>query len=145
VNLRNPGAVRPWQHVLDPLTGYLSLAQRLYDEGSRWSSAWNFGPSAADEVPVSELVDLLLEEMGSDNQWRQEESTQPSEAQILRLDCSKAHQQLQWRPTWPLRKAVREVAHWQKAWLASRQMHKVSTDTIDRFVCDSQKCAAPIG
>lgn len=145
VALRNPNAVRPWQHVLDPLTGYLCLAQRLYDEGARWASAWNFGPLAADELPVSDLVDLLIREMGSDNAWQQDESAQPSEAQILRLDCSKAHQQLRWRPTWPLRKAVREVAHWHKAWLASMDMHKISTDTIDRFVRDTQKWATPIG
>lgn len=136
VVLRNPAAVRPWQHVLEPLSGYLLLAEKLYTEGAAWAEPWNFGPSDADTTAVADVVSLLMSELGSDDHWQQDHRFQPAEAQLLRLDCSKARQRLQWLPVWSLQRALKEVAIWHSSWRKNHCMHQVSIDTIDRYVND---------
>ncbi len=88
VELRNPAAVRPWQHVLEPLAGYLTLAERLYDEPSAFAEGWNFGPSEEDARPVSWVASRIGEAWGSSASWHLSETPHPHEANFLKLDCS---------------------------------------------------------
>ena len=97
LTVRNPDAIRPWQHVLEPLTGYLMLAERLYEDGAKWSGAWNFGPSPDSEITVGNLADLLVAHWGAGS-WRHgTESAASPETVVLRLDSAKALRQLGWQ------------------------------------------------
>jgi len=110
--IRYPHAVRPWQHVLEPLGGYLVLAERLVQDGPAWGEAWNFGPAEGDAQPVSWIADRLAGLWGPGAQWRLEPREQPHEAAWLRLDCTKAAQRLGWQPRWPLDQALQAIAAW---------------------------------
>jgi CDP-glucose 4,6-dehydratase len=116
VRVRNPHAVRPWQHVLEPLSGYLLLAQRLYESGTQFSEAWNFGPDDADAKPVEWLVRNLCEKWGAGASWTVDPGTHPHEAHYLKLDCSKARSRLPWRPRWDLDKALDSIVAWTMAY-----------------------------
>jgi CDP-glucose 4,6-dehydratase len=110
--VRRPKAVRPWQHVLEPLHGYMMLAERLFAEPERWSSAWNFGPSDDDAIPVGELLDRFFAAWGEVT-WRPESTlVGPHEAALLRLDPSKARSQLGWRKALDLKEAILMTADW---------------------------------
>ncbi len=112
--VRNPGAVRPWQHVLEPLSGYLILAQRLSVDGKQWSGAWNFGPDEGDAVSVSDLVKMLIHEWG-DGSWRAEpQSDGLHESPYLGLDSERARTRLPWQPRLKLRDAVRLTVQWYR-------------------------------
>ena len=115
--IRSPHAIRPWQHVLEALGGYLMIAQRLV-EGHDWAaSAWNFGPAEADTQPVSWVADRLCALWGKDSGWDQPENPGPSlhEAGILKLDCAKARAILGWRPAFTLETALAQIAQWHGA------------------------------
>ena len=114
VMIRNPHAVRPWQHVLEPLSGYLKLAQRLVKDGTEFGDAWNFGPYESDAKPVSWIVQQLAHEWGTNVQWQVDDRSQPHEAQMLKLDCSKAAHRLNWRPALSLTEALRLTADWYR-------------------------------
>lgn len=131
--IRNPLATRPWQHVLEPLSGYLVLAQALYQEGIKFASAWNFGPHDDDTRSVKEVINLLIDQLSTDAKWEQDKSEQPHEAHSLKLDCSKANQFLDWRPRWSLETAIKFVAEWQKAFLAKEDMQIVSLKQINAY------------
>jgi CDP-glucose 4,6-dehydratase len=131
--IRNPLATRPWQHVLEPLSGYLVLAQALYQEGIGFASAWNFGPRDEDARPVQEVVNLLIEKSPPGAKWEQDQSQQPHEARSLKLDCSKAEQLLGWKPRWSLEKAVQNIADWQKAFLSKGDMKAISLKQIRTY------------
>ena len=94
--VRNPLSVRPWQHVLEPLSGYLSIAQALYLKGALYSGAWNLGPLTDDEKSVEEVINLLIKKWPVKALWKQEKGEQPHETHLLKLDCSKAHELLKW-------------------------------------------------
>jgi CDP-glucose 4,6-dehydratase len=115
LKVRNPQAIRPWQHVLEPLSGYLSLAEKMVASPSpQWCEAWNFGPEQESEKTVGELVDLFIKAWGSGN-W--EDISSPyhlHEAGILRLKITKAQQQLGWNPTWSFNEMIQRTAHWYK-------------------------------
>ena len=112
--VRRPQAVRPWQHVLEPLCGYLTLAERLHAEPQRWSSAWNFGPADADTVPVKELLDRFFAQWGEGSWHAESEAAGPHEAGLLRLDCSKARTLLGWRMALGLDQTVALTAEWYR-------------------------------
>lgn len=118
VNIRSPEAIRPWQHVLEPLAGYLLLAERLYDDGPAHALAWNFGPADADARPVRWIVEQLTRAWGEGAAWQLDAAPQPHEAHYLKLDCSKARQQLGWQPRWDLSRALRATLEWHKDALA---------------------------
>ncbi len=112
VAVRNPGALRPWQHVLDPLFGYLLLAERLLVEGPALAGAWNFGPDDADVRPVGALVEALCRHWGSEAALTIDSDMHPHEARFLKLDCSRARTLLGWRPLWDLETAVAKTVSW---------------------------------
>lgn len=117
VELRYPDSVRPWLYVLDSLTGYLMLAERLHADADGFAEAWNFGPLAGEEMCVREVVSLFAQEWGSRGGWRMADGPQPAEAPLLRLDPSKAVDQLGWRPSLSQAEAIREAAAWYRAFL----------------------------
>ncbi len=131
--IRNPLATRPWQHVLEPLSGYLVLAQALYQEGPKFASAWNFGPRAEDTRSVKEVIDLLIKTLPAGGRWEQDQIEQPHEAHSLKLDCSKADQLLGWKPRWSLETAIQKIVDWQKALLDKEDIKKISLEQIDAF------------
>ncbi|OYY21104.1 MAG: CDP-glucose 4,6-dehydratase [Polynucleobacter sp. 24-46-87] len=132
--IRNPLATRPWQHVLEPLSGYLILAQALYEQGSSFASGWNFGPRDEDTRAVQEVVDLLISGWGNSARWEKEGSEQPHEANLLKLDCSKARTQLGWIPQWNLETATQKIVEWQKAYQVKENMQELSLAQINHYM-----------
>jgi CDP-glucose 4,6-dehydratase len=118
VQIRNPHAIRPWQHVLEPLSGYLVLAQRLYEEGPYFAEGWNFGPPDDDVQSVEWLVRTLCEKWGKDAGYFIDHGDHPHEANYLKLDCSKARARLGWRPRWDLEAAVDRIVSWSRQYVA---------------------------
>ncbi|RYX96378.1 MAG: CDP-glucose 4,6-dehydratase [Comamonadaceae bacterium] len=132
-DIRNPNAVRPWQHVLEPLAGYMMLAERLATDGVRWAEGWNFGPNDADARPVSWIADRLSAEWGAGAGWKTDSGEHPHEANWLKLDCSKARQQLGWVPRWPLAHALGAIVEWQQAFDRGDNMRDFSLRQIDSY------------
>jgi len=132
--IRNPLATRPWQHVLEPLSGYLILTQALYDQGLAFASGWNFGPRDEDNRSVQEVVELLISSWGETARWKKEDSEQHHEANLLKLDCSKARLQLGWTPKWNLESAIQKIVEWQKAYQAKKNMQEVSLAQINQYM-----------
>ena len=132
--IRNPLATRPWQHVLEPLSGYLILAQSLFQDGEKFSSAWNFGPKDTDNRSVQEVISTLCQQWGPDAKWQQDSSSQPHEAGLLKLDCSKASKQLRWEPKWNLETAIEKIIQWHKADLAKENMQALTLKQIDQYI-----------
>lgn len=133
VTLRQPDAVRPWQHVLEPLNGYLMLAERLWREGSVFAEGWNFGPSEDDTWPVHRLVERLATLWGEDAHWQLAKATHPHEAHYLKLDCTKAKIRLNWRPRWSLERALTETVSWYRAAYTGMGMRAFSLEQLGRF------------
>jgi CDP-glucose 4,6-dehydratase len=131
--VRNPEAVRPWQHVLNPLSGYLEVAQRLGEEPGA-AEAWNFGPAPGDELPVRELADRVAALWGEGFEWRAEKSAaDPPETAVLRIDSAKAHERLGWEPSWPLDEALAATVDWFRAWRGDADMRAVTAAQIAAF------------
>ena len=137
VLVRNPNAVRPWQHVVEPLAGYLMLAERLYDDGGHWGGAWNFGPRDEDALNVGTLCDLIIQEWG-EGQWVEADNKEaPHEAHFLKLDCSKARQRLRWQPCFTMEKAVSMTMSWYKKALGTgdkKELFDLSCDQIKTYM-----------
>lgn len=114
VEIRNPQAVRPWQHVLEPLYGYLLLAQHLYCDGVEYGEAWNFGPLDQDAQPVSWIVETLTRLWGSSSKYSLTHTQHPHEANFLRLDNSKARHRLKWEPTWDIQETLSLIVEWYR-------------------------------
>ena len=130
--LRNAHAVRPWQHVLEPLAGYLTLAEQLWDDPSL-ASAWNFGPELQDCVSVVELAERLGQLWPGGGHHTIQPSPLPHEAGLLRLDATRARQQLKWKPRWQLNQALRQTVAWHHAWLAGSSMGDICRQQIDTY------------
>ena len=133
VRIRNPNAVRPWQHVLEPLGGYLLLAQRLCEKGPAFSGGWNFGPLDRDTRKVQEIVGQLTKQWGDGASWEADEGDHPHEARFLKLDCSKAHTELGWRPRLHVEQALAWTADWYKAWRKGGDMRALSLRQISTY------------
>ena len=131
--IRNPAARRPWQHVVEPLHGYLMLAERLWEDPRRYSDAWNFGPEAADVRPVDWIADRLVEAWGRGSAWHRDGAQHPHEAVMLSLDCAKAREVLGWSPVTRLETALEWVVEWYQAFQAQGDMRAVTLAQIDRF------------
>jgi CDP-glucose 4,6-dehydratase len=130
VTLRSPAAIRPWQHVLEPLRGYLQLAERLYADGPTMGGGWNFGPREEDARPVAWLVERLAALWGADVAWTQAEGMQPQEAQTLKLDIAKSRAQLGWTPQWELDRALAETALWYRVWDQGGDLRAITLSQI---------------
>ncbi len=129
LSIRYPSAIRPWQHVLEPLSGYLMLAERLYGESSAFAEAWNFGPEEADSRPVEWLAETLCARVAGAS-WRREDVPQLHEAGTLKLDSNKAKQRLNWRPRLTLEKALANTVDWHIAWRSAVDMQSFSLQQI---------------
>lgn len=134
VLIRNPEAVRPWQHVLEPLSGYLLLAEHLWEDPAAFSSEWNFGPDSRSVRSVRWLVDRLSALWGVPPQQMPQPGEHPQEAQLLSLDSAKARAQLGWTPRWDLDRAASAVVEWYKAFERGSDIRSVMTDQIHAFV-----------
>jgi CDP-glucose 4,6-dehydratase len=119
VVIRSPEATRPWQHVLEPLSGYLQLAEKLYSEGQAWAEPWNFGPVGHDARPVQWIVEHMANAWGNGAAWRRDDSSRPHEANHLKLDISKAENRLQWTPRWNLEEALDRILSWHKTYIGN--------------------------
>ena len=133
VVIRNPRSIRPWQHVLEPLSGYLVLAQALCEEGNPFAEAWNFGPNYEDAKPVEWVVNELARLWDGNARWERELSAQPHEAHNLRLDIAKANTMLRWRPRWNLERALQETVSWHKLWIAGGDVREKCIKQINDY------------
>jgi CDP-glucose 4,6-dehydratase len=132
LRIRSPNAIRPWQHVLEPLSGYLMLAQKLVTNDADYAQAWNFGPRESDAKPVYWILERLCEKI-PDAKWDLSDATQPHEAGLLTLDSSKAKSQLGWSPRWSLEKTLDATIAWHQAWRRGEPMAQVSLDQIASY------------
>lgn len=133
VVIRNPYATRPWQHVLEPLSGYLTLAQKLYEDGQSHAEGWNFGPNEDDAKPVQWIVEELVHDWGVGASWQLDCGNHPHEANYLKLDISKAKARLGWGPRWSLAKALSEITAWHQSWLAGDNVQQLCLRQIEHF------------
>lgn len=129
LTIRSPNAVRPWQHVLEPLSGYLLLAEKLYEQGEAFAEAWNFGPNDEDAKSVSWIVERLCAQIPG-SKWQTENTKQPHEAGLLKLDSSKAKTKLGWVPLWSLETALIKVIDWYSMRKQGEDMAEVSISQI---------------
>jgi CDP-glucose 4,6-dehydratase len=133
VRIRNPHAIRPWQHVLEPLSGYLALAQKLYQEGVAYAEGWNFGPNDADAKSVQWIVAQLTQHWGEGASWVLDGGEHPHEAHYLKLDCSKAKARLDWQPRWSLNEALEKIIAWHQAEVLGADMKTETLAQIAEF------------
>lgn len=133
VIIRNPHAIRPWQHVLEPLIGYLELAEQLWQHGPDYAEGWNFGPNDDDAKPVSWIVEYLAALWGGQSRWVLDGGNHPHEAHYLKLDCSKAKMRLGWRPRWNLEQALTRTVDWYSAYAGHKDMRAVTLGQISGY------------
>lgn len=135
--LRNPNATRPWQHVLEPLAGYLLLAAKLYEDPKRWGGSWNFGPSAHEVRTVKNVADMIVSHIGKGRVDVLESETQVHEAGLLQLNCDKAHHLLGWQPRWQVDKTLKATAVWYKAIMDGSDAEAITRSQINEFFLES--------
>lgn len=133
IRIRNPYAIRPWQHVLEPLSGYMTLAQGLYEKGPLFAEGWNFGPSEEDARPVEWIIKKMCEKWGNNSSYEVDKGDHPHEAHYLKLDCSKAKAELEWHPRWSLEKAIDSIIEWTNAYKDKRDLRQVSMSQIEAY------------
>jgi CDP-glucose 4,6-dehydratase len=142
--IRNPEAVRPWQHVLEPLAGYLALAERLHEDGRQWSGAWNFGPTDSSEVSVAVVADKIIARWG-EGEWRRVQLEKaPHEAAYLKLDSGKSRTLLGWRSLLNLDETAEMTARWYRKAISRTpiDMYEMSRDQILRYErLETKACA----
>lgn len=131
--IRNPASIRPWQHVLEPLRGYMMLAQKLYEDGAKFSESWNFGPHDDDAKPVEWIVKRLCERWGTGASYKIDDGLHPHEAQYLKLDCSKVNSKLGWCPKWNLEKALDSIIEWTKSYSNGENLRSISIKQIEEY------------
>ena len=134
VEIRSPHAIRPWQHVLEPLSGYITVAEHLYNEGPEFAEGWNFGPKEEDAQPVQWIVETMTKEWGENAEWFLSEGEHPHEAHYLKLDCSKARMRLNWQPVWDLSTTLNKIVNWQKAWINKEDMKQYTINEIKEYM-----------
>lgn len=133
VCIRNPHAIRPWQHVLEPLSGYMTLAQRLYESGAEYAEGWNFGPADDDAKSVEWIVQRLCGQWGNGASYEIDTGDHPHEAHYLKLDCSKAHMRLGWQPRWNLEKALHNIIEWVKIHDSAGDVRNCCLEQIESY------------
>ncbi len=133
IRIRNPQAVRPWQHVLEPLSGYMLLARRLYEQGCEYAEGWNFGPDAGDCWPVERVVRRLCEKWGEDSRFDIDKGSHPHEAGCLRLDITKAKTRLGWQPRWGIEQALNATIDWVQGYRSGNDAAEICRAQIEAF------------
>ncbi|XHS77128.1 CDP-glucose 4,6-dehydratase [Burkholderiaceae bacterium UC74_6] len=138
VEIRNPHAIRPWQHVLEPLSGYLQLAESLYLNGQQDAEGWNFGPRDEDAQPVQWIVERMCAawgqyDDGASATWQLQPGNHPHEAHYLKLDINKAAERLHWAPRWTLQQALDRIITWHQAWQGKADMHALCLKQISEY------------
>jgi CDP-glucose 4,6-dehydratase len=131
--IRNPSAIRPWQFVLEPLRGYLMLAERLAQDAPRFATGWNFGPADADAKPVSWIADEMARSWGNQASWSQDAAIHPREARFLKLDASQARACLDWHSVLPLNLALEWIVEWYRAFHAGDNIRCLTRKQIERY------------
>lgn len=135
VIVRNPKSTRPWQHVLEPLSGYLVLAQKLYESPQEYAEGWNFGPHDDDAKPVDWILNKMVSKW-QNSSWQLDQNAQPHEAGFLKLDISKAKSRLHWQPTWYLDNTLEKIVQWHQAWLNKQEMQIACLKEINDYMRD---------
>lgn len=136
--VRNPHAIRPWQHVLEPLHGYLALAQHLFTNGIKYAEGWNFGPNDEDCVPVGTLVKMFCEEWGENSHFKIQSDCGPHEANFLKLDCSKAKMNMNWKSVWNIKNAISAIVSWEKGFSRGENPRSLCENQINQFMLDAK-------
>jgi len=134
VMIRNAQATRPWQHVLDPLNGYLTLCEQSWNKGKELAGAWNFGPNDDDAKPVSWIVEALTNRWGEGASWESDKGNHPHEAGYLKLDCSKAKNILGWKPKMNISMSLESIVQWYRHFLNHKDMRDVTQSEITKFL-----------
>lgn len=133
IHIRNPRAIRPWQHVLEPLSGYLMLAEKLYQGGVKYAGAWNFGPETTDAKPVEWVIKNFCRKWGRNSSYVIDKGSHPHEAHYLKLNCAKAKKKLCWHPRWHLDKAMDSIVEWTAAYKLHGDIKKVCLRQIAEY------------
>jgi CDP-glucose 4,6-dehydratase len=133
IKIRCPLAVRPWQHVLEPLSGYLTLAERLYTDGPEYAEGWNFGPDDKDAKSVEWIIKTICDYWGEGASYSIDIDPQLHEANYLKLDCSKAKNDLGWLPKWDIETALKSIVTWNKSFLKAENMRMVTEKQIEDY------------
>lgn len=133
VVIRNPLSTRPWQHVLEPLSGYLVLAQELYLKGDEFAEGWNFGPKDEDCKSVNWILDEMVNNWGIGASWVLDKNNNPHEAGFLKLDCSKAQQKLKWEANWNLKYTINSIVNWYKIWISGGDIKDQCLQEIESY------------
>lgn len=137
VRIRSPFAIRPWQHVLEPLTGYMSLAEKLYNDGPVYAGPWNFGPEDTDARNVDYITKRFAEFWGDGFSFVPDIDPQPHEASFLKLDCSKAKAKLGWVSLWDIDQALKHTVEWYKAWINKEDLMSITENQIAEYFQDT--------
>jgi CDP-glucose 4,6-dehydratase len=143
LKIRHPEATRPWQHVLEPLNGYLTLAERLYADGPAFGGSWNFGPAEASEKTVGWVVDKIHKMWGAEDAWTRDGEPHPHENTFLKLDSSKARTLLGWRPALELNEALGWIVEWYEAYRDGAEMREVTLGQIQAFAALNPGATTP--
>jgi CDP-glucose 4,6-dehydratase len=133
IKLRNPNATRPWQHVLEPLSGYIMLAAKLYEQPERYVGSWNFGPYTSEVLTVHEVATSIIQTIGHGDIEIVGSKDQHYEARLLQLNCDKAHQEIGWYPRWDIIKTLSATADWYKATMASGNVEDITRTQLQDF------------
>ena len=133
VKIRSPYAIRPWQHVLEPLSGYLLLGAKLFTEGSHYAEAWNFGPDDNDAQNVEWITNTICKLWGENASFSIDNNPQPHEANYLKLDCSKAKAELNWIPKWNIETTLKAIVDWNKSFLAGENVRRITEKQIEDY------------
>lgn len=133
LKIRSPYAIRPWQHVLEPLSGYLALCEKLYVAGTEYAEAWNFGPDDKDAQNVEWITKTICNLWGEGVSFEIDTNPQPHEANYLKLDCSKAKAELGWTPKWNIATTLKKIVDWNKSYLKGENMRDVCQKQINEY------------
>ena len=134
VKIRNPKSIRPWQHVLEPLSGYLILAERLYINGDKYAEAWNLGPDIEDCKTVEWILNNMVKKWGEGASWKYEKNDNLHEANFLKLDCTKAASMLNWFPKWKLDYTLSLIIDWYKQFINKSDMRDICLKEISKYM-----------
>jgi CDP-glucose 4,6-dehydratase len=133
LKIRNPYAIRPWQHVLEPLSGYLTLCEALSTRGVSFGEAWNFGPDDNESKNVEWITETLCRLWGPDASYELDKDSHPHEANHLRLDCSKAKTLLGWHQKWNIETTLEKIVEWNKAFMNKAEMRTITIRQIEQY------------